>query len=199
MTWDGRDELLNFPPHHPAREMQDSFYADGRGRHPCAPYQRRADSGHARVLPGADSRRAAGHVLSPNEQVTARSEMQFTQLELLAVGENITFADPKGTLTSSPPHVRRRAAQTRFRANFLHRGRAPRWTSVVSCAAARAATLQVHRLAGILVAGMVHRPYCATAAMTRLKYFASPAGLGPERIAMLKYGIDDIRQFWANV
>ncbi|KAA3664898.1 MAG: phenylalanine--tRNA ligase subunit alpha, partial [Chloroflexi bacterium] len=91
-------ELLNFPPHHPAREMQDSFYTEN----PDVILRTHTSSGQIRamreyhpdpvrvILPGMCYR---------NEQITTRSSIQFTQVEGLAVGHDISMADLKGTLT----------------------------------------------------------------------------------------------------
>ncbi|HMT20105.1 MAG TPA: phenylalanine--tRNA ligase subunit alpha, partial [Promineifilum sp.] len=111
-------ELLNFPPHHPAREMQDSFYTTTEGvilrTHTSAGQIRAMREYYPEsirvVLPGMCYR---------NEQVTARSEMQFTQVELLAVGDNISFADLKGTLTEFARRMFGAERQTRFRASYF--------------------------------------------------------------------------------
>src|SRR5574340_553757 len=99
-------QMLNFPPHHPAREMQDSFYVEAgeRGDNPVllrthtSPGQIRAMREFAARDPHNPPpiRIALPGMCFRYEQITARSEIQFNQVEGLVVGENITFADLKG-------------------------------------------------------------------------------------------------------
>jgi phenylalanyl-tRNA synthetase alpha chain len=192
-------ELLNFPPHHPAREMQDSLYTMTEGvilrTHTSAGQIRAMREYYPEpirvVLPGMCYR---------NEQVTARSEMQFTQLELLAVGEDISFADLKGTLTEFAHRMFGTDRGTRFRASYFPFTE-PSAEMDISCALCGGAGCAVCKYTGwleILGCGMVHPTVLRNGGYDPEKYFGFAAGLGPERIAMLKYGIDDIRQFWAN-
>jgi phenylalanyl-tRNA synthetase alpha chain len=192
-------ELLNFPPHHPAREMQDSFYTTAEGvilRTHTSGGQIRAMREYYPepirvVLPGMCYR---------NEQVTARSEVQFTQVELLAVGDDISFADLKGTLTEFARRLFGADRQTRFRASYFPFTE-PSAEMDISCILCDGAGCAVCKHTGwleILGCGMVHPVVLRNGGYDPEKYFGFAAGLGPERIAMLKYGIDDIRQFWAN-
>ncbi len=192
-------ELLNFPPHHPAREMQDSFYTTAEGvilrTHTSAGQIRAMREYYPEpirvVLPGMCYR---------NEQVTARSEMQFTQMELLAVGEDITFADLKGTLTEFARRMFGAERQTRFRASYFPFTE-PSAEMDISCFLCGGQGCAICKHTGwleILGCGMVHPTVLRNGGYDPQKYFGFAAGLGPERIAMLKYGIDDIRQFWAN-
>ena len=111
-------ELLNFPPHHPARDMQDSFYTNEDGvilrTHTSAGQIRAMQEYHPDpirvILPGMCYR---------NEQVTIRSEIQFTQVEGLAVGNDISFADLKGTLTEFARRLFGEDRRTRFRASYF--------------------------------------------------------------------------------
>ncbi|WP_374688456.1 phenylalanine--tRNA ligase subunit alpha [Promineifilum sp.] len=192
-------ELLNFPPHHPAREMQDSFYTTTEGvilRTHTSGGQIRAMREYYPepirvVLPGMCYR---------NEQVTARSEMQFTQVELLAVGDDISFADLKGTLTEFARRLFGADRETRFRASYFPFTE-PSAEMDISCILCEGAGCAVCKYTGwleILGCGMVHPVVLRNGGYDPDKYFGFAAGMGPERIAMLKYGIDDIRQFWAN-
>ncbi len=192
-------ELLNFPPHHPAREMQDSFYTDK----PDVILRTHTSAGqiHAMreyypepvrvILPGMCYR---------NEQVNARSEMQFTQVEGLAVGYNITFADLKGTLTEFARRLFGENRQTRFRASYFPFTE-PSAEMDISCFKCNAQGCQLCKYTGwleILGCGMVHPTVLRNGGYDPEKYFGFAFGMGPERITMLKYGIDDIRYFWAN-
>ncbi len=192
-------ELLNFPPHHPAREMQDSFYTgqpDVILRTQTSPGQIRAMREYYPepirvIVPGMCYR---------NEQVTARSEIQFTQVEGLAVGRNITFADLKGTLTEFARRLFGEERQTRFRASYFPFTE-PSAEMDVTCFLCDGDGCQVCKYTGwleILGSGMVHPTVLRNGGYDPQNYFGFAFGLGPERIAMLKYGIDDIRQFWAN-
>ena len=192
-------ELLNFPPHHPAREMQDSFYTsqpDVILRTQTSPGQIRAMREYYPepirvIVPGMCYR---------NEQVTSRSEIQFTQVEGLAVGRNITFADLKGTLTEFARRLFGEGRQTRFRASYFPFTE-PSAEMDVTCFLCEGEGCQVCKYTGwleILGSGMVHPTVLRNGGYDPQTYFGFAFGMGPERIAMLKYGINDIRQFWAN-
>ncbi len=192
-------EMLNFPPHHPAREMQDSFYTDKedvilrthtsagqiRAMHEYYPEPIRV------ILPGMCYR---------NEQITTRSEIQFTQVEGLAVGDNITFADLKGTLTEFAKRMFGENRKTRFRASYFPFTE-PSAEMDVTCFLCEGEGCQVCKQTGwleILGCGMVHPNVLRNGGYDPQVHFGFAFGMGPERIAMLKYGINDIRQFWAN-
>lgn len=192
-------ELLNFPPHHPAREMQDSFYTTQKDvilRTHTSPGQVRAMRKYYPepirvILPGMCYR---------NEQVTTRSEMQFTQVEGLAVGDHITFADLKGTLTEFAKRLFGADRKTRFRASYFPFTE-PSAEMDVTCFKCDAKGCQLCKYTGwleILGCGMVHPTVLRNGGYDPTRHFGYAFGMGPERIAMLKYGIDDIRQFWAS-
>lgn len=192
-------ELLNFPPHHPAREMQDSFYTTTPDvilrTHTSAGQIRAMREYHPEpirvILPGMCFR---------NEQITARSEIQFNQVEGLAVGRTITFADLKGTLTEFAKRLFGADRQTRFRASYFPFTE-PSAEMDVSCFLCNAKGCQVCKYTGwleILGCGMVHPVVLRNGGYDPEKYTGFAFGMGPERIAMLKYGINDIRQFWGN-
>lgn len=192
-------ELLNFPPHHPAREMQDSFYTTKSDvilrTHTSAGQIRAMREYYPEpirvILPGMCYR---------NEQITTRSEIQFTQVEGLAVGRHITFADLKGTLTEFARRLFGAARQTRFRASYFPFTE-PSAEMDVSCFLCEGEGCQVCKYTGwleILGCGMVHPTVLKNGGYDPADYYGFAFGLGPERIAMLKYGINDIRQFWSN-
>ncbi|MFL7839473.1 MAG: phenylalanine--tRNA ligase subunit alpha [Candidatus Promineifilaceae bacterium] len=192
-------EMLNFPPHHPAREMQDSFYTTKEDvilRTHTSPGQVHAMHEYYPepirvILPGMCYR---------NEQITTRSEIQFTQVEGLAVGHNITFADLKGTLTEFARRLFGANRETRFRAAYFPFTE-PSAEMDVTCFLCDGQGCQVCKYTGwleILGCGMVHPNVLRNGGYDPEIYYGFAFGLGPERIAMLKYGIDDIRQFWSN-
>jgi len=122
-------QLLNFPPDHPARDMQDTFFvkAEGRGDNPIllrtqtSPGQIRAMREYAAMDPENPPpiRIASPGMCFRYEQITARSEIQFNQVEGLVVGENITFADLKGTLADFARRMFGQNARVRFRASYF--------------------------------------------------------------------------------
>jgi phenylalanyl-tRNA synthetase alpha chain len=192
-------ELLNFPPHHPAREMQDSFYTTK----PDVILRTHTSAGQIRamqeyypepvrvILPGMCYR---------NEQITTRSSIQFTQVEGLAVGHSISFADLKGTLTEFARRLFGAERQTRFRASYVPFTE-PSAEMDVTCFLCDGAGCQVCKYTGwleILGSGMVHPVVLRNGGYDPEVYTGFAFGMGPERVAMLKYGIHDIRQFWGN-
>jgi phenylalanyl-tRNA synthetase alpha chain len=192
-------ELLNFPPHHPAREMQDSFYTEKSDvilrTHTSAGQIRAMREYNPEpvrvILPGMCYR---------NEQITTRSSIQFTQVEGLAVGQNITFADLKGTLTEFARRMFGADRRTRFRASYFPFTE-PSAEVDVTCFLCDAKGCQVCKYTGwleLLGCGMVHPTVLRNGGYDPEVYTGFAFGMGPERIAMLKYGITDIRQFWNN-
>jgi len=192
-------EMLNFPPHHPAREMQDTFYTNKPDvilrTHTSAGQIRAMREYHPEpvrvILPGMCYR---------NEQITTRSSIQFTQVEGLAVGKHISFADLKGTLTEFARRMFGAGRQTRFRASYFPFTE-PSAEMDVTCFLCDGAGCQVCKQTGwleILGCGMVHPTVLRNGGYDPDVYTGFAFGMGPERIAMLKYGIDDIRQFWNN-
>jgi phenylalanyl-tRNA synthetase alpha chain len=191
--------LLNFPPHHPAREMQDSFYTETPDvilRTHTSPGQIHAMREYCPepiriILPGMCWR---------NEQITARSDIQFYQVEGLAVGENITFADLKGTLTEFARRLYGADRQTRFRASYFPFTE-PSAEMDVSCYLCDGQGCQVCKYTGwleILGCGMVHPVVLRNGGYDPMKYSGFAFGMGPDRVTMLKHGIDDFRLFWGN-
>lgn len=204
-------QLLNFPPDHPAREMQDSFYVFtgcDRGDNPAilrthtSPGQihamRTFSSANPEnpppvrlVLPGMCFR---------YEQVTARSEAQFTQVEGLAVGENITFGDLKGTLSEFARRMYGQNVRSRFRASYFPFTE-PSAEMDIECFVCGGVGCPVCKRTGwieILGCGMVHPVVLSNGGYDPRRYSGFAFGMGPERITMNLYQVDDIRNFWAN-
>ncbi|HSG17402.1 MAG TPA: phenylalanine--tRNA ligase subunit alpha [Anaerolineae bacterium] len=192
-------ELLNIPEDHPARDMWDTFHTTTPGvilRTHTSPGQihamREYNPEPIRViLPGMCYR---------YEQITARSEIQFNQVEGLAVGHNISMADLKGTLVDFAKRMFGEDRQTRFRANYFPFTE-PSAEMDVECVLCNGVGCQVCKYTGwleILGCGMVHPTVLRNGGYDPAIYSGFAFGMGPERIAMLKYGIEDIRHFWAN-
>ena len=203
-------QLLNFPPHHPAREMQDSFYVEAgeRGDNPIllrthtSPGQIRAMRYYAAMNPGNPPpiRIALPGMCFRYEQITARSEMQFYQVEGLAVGKSITFSDLKGTLTDFARRMFGAQAGVRFRAAYFPFTE-PSAEVDVECFVCGGKGCPVCKQSGwleILGAGMVHPIVLQNGGYDPQRYTGFAFGMGPERQAMLRHRIEDIRYFWGN-
>jgi phenylalanyl-tRNA synthetase alpha chain len=201
--------LLNFPPNHPAREMQDSFYIEGGS--PDNPTLLRTHTSpgqiHAMREYAADDPKNPPpvRIILPGmcyryEQVSARSEVQFTQVEGLAVGEHITFGDLKGTLTDFARRFFDAEVRTRFRASHFPFTE-PSAEMDVECFVCGGEGCSVCKHTGwleILGSGMVHPNVLRNGGYDPERHSGFAFGMGPERLAMLRYRIEDIRNFWRN-
>ena len=125
----------------------------------------------------------------------------FTQVEGLVVGEGITLADLKGTLDGVRARaVRRRAGSVRLRPSFFPYTE-PSAEVDISCAACDGAGCAMCKRTGwieILGSGMVHPAVFEAVGYDPERYTGFAFGMGIERIALLKYGVDDIRLFYEN-
>lgn len=191
--------LLNIPPHHPARDMWDTFYTTSPNvllRTHTSPGQIHAMRAYAPepvrvILPGMCFR---------YEQITARSEIQFHQVEGLAVGPGITFANLKATLTDFARRMFGANVRTQFRADHFPFTE-PSSEMDVECFVCGGKGCAVCKYSGwleILGAGMVHPTVLENGGYDPRKFSGFAFGMGPERIAMLRHGIEDIRYFWGN-
>jgi phenylalanyl-tRNA synthetase alpha chain len=203
-------QMLNFPPHHPAREMQDSFYVEAgeRGDNPIlmrthtSPGQIRAMREFVAMNPSDPPaiRIALPGMCFRYEQVTTRSEMQFNQVEGLVVGKGITFADLKGTIADFARRMFGQDVRTRFRASYFPFTE-PSAEVDVECFVCGGKGCQVCKNSGwleILGCGMVHPIVLQNGGYDPKVYSGFAWGMGPERQLMLRYKINDIRYFWGN-
>ncbi len=192
--------LLNFPPDHPARDMQDTFYIDLPPDAPRVLLRTHTSPGQIHAM-----RRYAPNpvrVLLPgkcfrNEQVTARSEFMFHQFEFLAVGEQITLADLKGTLLAFAERMFGVGTQVRLRASYFPFTE-PSAEMDITCFLCGGKGCRICKYAGWLEiggCGMVHPNVLRNGGYDPERFSGFAGGFGPERIAMLKYGIEDIRWF----
>jgi phenylalanyl-tRNA synthetase alpha chain len=191
--------LLNMPEHHPARDMWDTFHTTTPGvllRTHTSPGQihvmRQLCPGPIRViLPGMCYR---------YEQITTRSEIMFHQVEGLAVGENVTMTDLKGTLTAFARRLFGAERKVRMRSSYFPFTE-PSIEVDMDCIVCVGKGCSLCKRTGwleILGAGMVHPAVLRNGGYDPAKVSGFAFGMGPERIAMLRYGLDDIRQFWMN-
>jgi phenylalanyl-tRNA synthetase alpha chain len=204
-------QLLNFPPDHPARDMQDSFYVDTGSanrdnpvllRTHTSPGQIRAMREYAALDP---QNPPPVRIILPGmcfryEQVTYSHEMQFNQIEGLAVGRGITFADLKGTLSEWARRVFGRGVRSRFRASYFPFTE-PSAEMDIECFVCGGVGCNVCKKSGwleIYGCGMVHPVVLSNGGYDPQRYSGFAFGGGPERAIMLRHRIDDIRYFWAN-
>jgi phenylalanyl-tRNA synthetase alpha chain len=209
-------QLLNFPPHHPAREMQDSFYIDTDLDDEENPVLLRTHTSPGQIRAMREYSGFTGEgdfpddpqpirIILPGmcyrfEQISTRSNVQFTQVEGLAVGKNISFGDLKGTLSDFARRLFGQNVRTRFRASHFPFTE-PSAEMDVECFVCGGDGCNVCKHAGwleILGSGMVHPVVLRNGGYDPEKYTGFAFGMGPERITMLRYRINDIRYFWAN-
>jgi phenylalanyl-tRNA synthetase alpha chain len=204
-------QLLNIPPHHPAREMQDTFYVESPQmdegysvvlRTHTSPGQIRAMREFSAENPQNPQpiRIALPGMVYRYEQITARSEVQFNQVEGLVVGENITFGDLKGTLMEFARRMFGRHAKTRFRSDHFPFTE-PSAEMDVECFVCGGKGCPVCKKSGwleILGSGMVHPTVLENGGYDPRRYTGFAFGMGPERQFMLRHKINDIRYFWGN-
>ncbi len=192
-------ELLNIPAYHPARDMWDTFYTTQEGvilRTHTSPGQvhsmRAFNPEPIRViLPGMCFR---------YEQMDASHEIQFNQIEVLVVGKDITFANMKGTLEEFARRMYGKDVRTRIRPSYFPFTE-PSGEMDVECFVCGGKGCPVCSGKGwleILGCGMVHPIVLKNGGYDPEVYSGFAAGLGIERISMLRYRIDDIRNFWGN-
>ena len=194
--------LLNIPPHHPARDMQDTFYTTTPNvilRTHTSPGQIRAmrDLGGNGTLP---IRVILPGMVYRYEQITARSEIQFHQVEGLAIGRNITMTDLKGTMAAFARRVYGENARVRFRASYFPFTE-PSMEVDVECFMCKGEGCRVCKYSGwieIAGSGMVHPVVLQNGGYDPAEWSGFAFGMGPERMTMNKHGINDIRYFWAN-
>ncbi|MEO8083815.1 MAG: phenylalanine--tRNA ligase subunit alpha [Ardenticatenales bacterium] len=193
--------LLNHPPHHPARDAQDTFYVAGTNeqvllRTHTSPGQIHAMRSYAPdpvriVLPGMVYR---------NEKITPRSEIQFTQVEGLAIGPHVSMANLRGTIDGFVRRYYGPERRTRFRASYFPFTE-PSAEVDVSCGLCDGAGCRLCKGAGwleILGCGMVHPTVLANGGYDPARVSGFAFGLGPMRTQMSAHGIDDIRHYWGN-
>jgi phenylalanyl-tRNA synthetase alpha chain len=192
-------ELLNMPPHHPARDMWDTFHTTTPGvllRTHTSPGQihvmRQFCPEPIRViLPGMCYR---------YEAITARSDIMFHQVEGLAIGEHITMADLKGTVSAFAHRLFGADRRIRIRSSYFPFTE-PSIEVDVDWPKDDPNADRLTKGTGwleIMGAGMVHPLVLQNGGYDPAKFGGFAFGMGVQRIAMLRYAIDDIRLFWAN-
>ncbi len=191
-------EMLNLPKDHPARDMQDSFYITDETllRTHTSPVQARtmllANGEPIRIIcPGKVYRR---------DEDDATHSHQFLQIEGLVVDEHISMADLKGTLEAFVKQLFGETREIRLRPSFFPFTE-PSVEVDISCFKCGGKGCNVCKGTGwieILGAGMVHPRVLEMAGYDSTKMSGFAFGIGVERMAMLKHGVDDIRHFYTN-
>lgn len=189
-------EALNFPADHPARDMQDTFFVTDKIvlRTHTSPLQVRI----MEKQPPPVRAIAPGKVYRCDSDITHTP--MFHQVEGLLVDENISFGDLKGTLTTFVHRMFDEKTSLRFRPSFFPFTE-PSAEVDILCVICRGRGCRVCSQTGwleILGSGMVHPAVFEYVDYDTDRYTGYAFGMGVERIAMLKYGIDDIRKFFEN-
>ncbi|MBR2544575.1 MAG: phenylalanine--tRNA ligase subunit alpha [Erysipelotrichaceae bacterium] len=192
-------EKANIPADHPARDMQDTFYVDVERllRTQTTAIQMRVLEAQGNKLPIKVI--CPGKVYRRDDDDATHSH-QFTQIEGLVVGEGITQADLKGTLELFARSMFGPQREIRLRQSYFPFTE-PSQEIDVSCHVCGGKGCSTCKGTGwieILGSGMVHPHVLDMAGIDSTKYSGFAFGIGVERTAMLKYGIDDIRNLYLN-
>lgn len=199
---------LNNPPNHPARSMQDTFYVDIKGddgipynlRPHTSPMQVRYAHQHVRRHTGADGKPSASmpeiRVIAPGRTYRVDSDAthspMFHQCEGLWLGENVSFKDLKVVFTDF--------CRTFFESDDLALRFRPSFFPFTEPSAEIDIQFQSGPLAGrwleVAGSGQVHPKVVANMGLDPAKYIGFAFGMGPDRLTMLRYGVNDLRLFF---
>ena len=189
-------EALNIPPEHPARAMHDTFYVDDGHllRTHTSPVQIRY------ML----EQKPPMHVIAPGRVYRCDSDVthtpMFHQVEGLAVGEDISFADLKGILTHFLQQYFETDLSIRLRPSYFPFTE-PSAEVDISCVFCNGEGCRICKQTGwleVLGCGMVHPEVFRYVDIDSEKYTGFAFGMGVERLTMLRYGVDDLRLFFDN-
>lgn len=189
-------EALNIPRYHPARDMQDTFYVSDNivlrtHTSPSQPRTMEKTDPPVRIV-------SAGKVFRCDSDLTHTP--MFHQIEGLMVDENISFGDLKGVLTTFVHQFFDQQTALRFRPSYFPFTE-PSAEVDIRCVMCRGKGCRVCSKTGwleVLGSGMVHPAVFENVGYDTDRYTGFAFGVGIERMAMLKYGIDDIRKYFEN-
>lgn len=192
-------EMLNLPKDHPARDAQDSFYITDEMllRTQTSAVQIRSMLANQEkkpfklICPGKTYRR---------DDDDATHSHQFSQIEGLVVGENISLSDLKGTLETFAKKMFGESREIRFRASYFPFTE-PSYEVDVSCFKCEGKGCNICKGTGwieILGSGMVHPNVLENCGFDHKKYQGFAFGVGIERVASLKYGVNNMRDYFTN-
>ncbi|RKN66111.1 phenylalanine--tRNA ligase subunit alpha [Paenibacillus ginsengarvi] len=192
-------EALNLPKNHPARDMQDSFYITDEllMRTHTSPVQVRTMEKKQGEVPVKII--CPGRVYRRDDDDATHSHV-FTQIEGLVIDKHIRMSDLKGTLLQFVQEMFGKQASIRMRPSFFPftEPSAEVDVSCMMCGGHGCRTCKHTGWLEILGSGMVHPRVLEMSGYDPAEYSGFAFGMGVERIAMLKYGIDDIRHFYTN-
>ncbi len=182
-------DMLNVPPDHPARDLQDTLWVDRESKNRVL-LRTQTSPMQIRTM---EKQKPPVRIVSPglcfrHEATDATHEWQFHQIEGLAVDEGVTMSDLKGTLYEFTRRIFGTQRKIRFRCDYF-----PFVEPGVDVSVDRDG-----RWVEIMGAGMVHPKVLEGVGYDSSKFTGFAFGMGPERIAMLRYNIEDIRHFFSN-
>ena len=191
-------ELLNVPKGHPARDMQDTFFIDDNHlmRSQTSPVQARVMLASKGV--GPIKIISPGKVYRRDDDAT--HSHQFGQIEGLVIDKNVSLSDLLGTLLLFARSMFGEKREIRMRSSYFPFTE-PSVEVDISCFECGGKGCSLCKGTGwieILGAGMVHPNVLKMCGFDNKKYQGFAFGIGIERVAMLKYGVDDIRRFYTN-
>lgn len=190
---------LNFPPDHPARDMQDTFFVE---KDPDILLRTHTSNGQIRIM---ENNKPPIRIIVPgrvfrNEAVSARSHCIFHQIEGLYIDKNVSFADLKQTLMYFAKEFYGENTQIRLRPSYFPFTE-PSAEMDVSCSLCGGKGCNVCKYTGwleVLGCGMVDPNVLESCGINSEEYTGFAFGMGIERTAMLRYGVTDIRLFFEN-
>jgi phenylalanyl-tRNA synthetase alpha chain len=190
-------EALNFPPDHPARDMQDTFYIT-----PNVLLRTHTSNIQARVM---QSEKPPIRIIAPgkvyrNETITARSHVFFHQVDAVYIDTGVSFADLQATMREFLAKIFHEEVEVRFRPSYFPFVE-PGMEVDVRCLSCRGAGCPLCKHSGWLEvggAGMIHPEVLKNGDIDPEVYTGFAWGMGLERLVLLKYGVNDIRLFTEN-
>lgn len=193
-------EKLNLPKDHPARDMQDTFYIM-----PSVLMRTQTSPMQARMMETHDFSKGPLKMISPGKVYRrdtddATHSHQFHQVEGLVVGEHVTMADLKGTLEVVAQNLFGDQLKVRLRPSYFPFTEPSVEADVTcfNCLGKGCAICKGNGWIEVLGAGMVHPNVLKMSGVDPDVYGGFAFGLGPDRFAMIKYGVEDIRDFYQN-
>jgi phenylalanyl-tRNA synthetase alpha chain len=189
-------EALNIPGHHPARAMHDTFYIN-----PTTVLRTHTSPVQVRVM---EQGKPPFRMICPGRVYRCDSDLthtpMFHQVEGLLIDEHVTFADLKGTLADFLQNFFEADLEVRFRPSYFPFTE-PSAEVDMSCVMCSGKGCRVCKHTGwleVLGCGMVHPSVLESSGIDSEKYRAFAFGMGVERLAMLRYGVNDLRLFFEN-
>lgn len=190
-------EALNFPPEHPARDMQDTFYIDSHTL-----LRTHTSNIQARVM---ETNKPPIRIIAPgnayrNESITSRSHVFFHQVEAMYINKGVSFADLLSTLDEFLSKLFQASIETRFRPSFFPFVE-PGMEVDVRCLLCEGKGCPLCKHTGwleICGAGMIHPEVLKNGGIDPEEYTGFAWGMGVERLANLRYGVHDIRMYTEN-